>query len=77
MAIGGEEYDEMLEKAPFSETKKKKHTNHFRPTNQMMMDEVQKQAHFISSLTDDDALNPFIKKVKYCYQNLRNGPEKN
>jgi hypothetical protein len=64
MAIGDPEYDTMLDNPPFSETKKKKHTKHFRPTNQMMMDEVQRRAHFISGLTDDDQPNPFLKNGK-------------
>jgi hypothetical protein len=61
MALGFPEYDKMLENPPFSETRKKQFTKHFRPTNQMMMHEVQRRAHFIAELTPDDEPNPFKK----------------
>jgi hypothetical protein len=64
MALGFTEYDKMVEGFPFSETKKKKFTKHFRPSNQLMMFEVQRRAHFLSKLESDKEDNPFLKNGK-------------
>ena len=64
MALGFPEYDRMLENPPFSETRKKQYTKHFRPSNQMMMHEVQRRAFFIAELGEQDATNPFMRHGK-------------
>lgn len=73
MALGATEYDKMLEKSPFAETKKRKYTKHFRPSNQMMMFEVKRRAHFMSkySYVDEDEGNPFLKNGKNCFTEAR------
>jgi hypothetical protein len=65
MVIGVPEYDKMLDNPPFSETKKKVYTKDFRPSNLMLMEEVQRRVHFLSKLNyDPEEDNPFLKNKK-------------
>ena len=55
MAIGHEEYKEITNKPPYSQTKKKELTSGFRPTTKHLRVEVLRRAHFMKEEIDSTA----------------------